>query len=180
MGESAKILSPDKRVLMPDLDANCSLDLGCPTDAFGAFCDADPDCTVVVYANTRAAVKARADWRVTSSCALVARAMHADGQKILWAPDRHLGDYIRRETGADMVSWQGICIVHDEFKALELELLMRQHPAARVLVQASRARAAYPSRAPRLPGSRAPPIAPHRPSRATRSKVARLPRAPPR
>ncbi|MEJ8824964.1 quinolinate synthase NadA [Variovorax humicola] len=135
MGETAKILSPEKRVLMPDLDANCSLDLGCPADAFSAFCDQHPDRTVVVYANTSAAVKARADWLVTSSCALdVVRALHAQGRKILWAPDRHLGDYIRRQTGADMVSWQGACIVHDEFKALELELLMKDHPAARVLV----------------------------------------------
>jgi len=135
MGETAKILSPEKRVLMPDLDATCSLDLGCPEDAFSAFCDQHPDRTVVVYANTSAAVKARADWLVTSSCALdVVRALTAQGQKILWAPDRHLGDYIRRETGADMVSWQGACIVHDEFKALELELLMKDHPGAKVLV----------------------------------------------
>ncbi|MBO9512935.1 MAG: quinolinate synthase NadA [Variovorax sp.] len=135
MGETAKILSPDKRVLMPDLDATCSLDLGCPEAEFSAFCDQHPDRTVVVYANTSAAVKARADWLVTSSCALdVVRALTAQGQKILWAPDRHLGDYIRRETGADMVSWQGACIVHDEFKAIELELLMKQHPDAKVLV----------------------------------------------
>jgi quinolinate synthase len=135
MGETAKILSPEKRVLMPDLDATCSLDLGCPEDAFSAFCDQHPDRTVVVYANTSAAVKARADWLVTSSCALdVVRALTAQGQKILWAPDRHLGDYIRRETGADMVSWQGACIVHDEFKALELELMMKEHPGAKVLV----------------------------------------------
>src|SRR5262245_44331664 len=121
MGETAKILSPDKRVLMPDLDATCSLDLGCPEDEFSRFCDRHPDRTVVGYANTSAAGKARADWLVTSSCALdVVRALTAQGQKILWAPDRHLGDYIRRETGADMVSWQGACIVHDEFKALEL------------------------------------------------------------
>ena len=120
---------------MPDADATCSLDLGCPADAFGAFCDQHPDRTVVVYANTSAAVKARADWLVTSSCALdVVRALAAQGQKILWAPDRHLGDYIRRETGADMVSWQGACIVHDEFKAIELDLLMKDHPSARVLV----------------------------------------------
>ncbi len=101
MGETAKILSPEKRVLMPDLDATCSLDLGCPADVFSAFCDQHPDRTVVVYANTSAAVKARADWLVTSSCALdVVGALHAQGRKILWAPDRHLGDYIRRETGA--------------------------------------------------------------------------------
>ncbi|MEZ2296929.1 quinolinate synthase NadA [Variovorax sp. RCC_210] len=135
MGETSKILSPEKRVLMPDLDANCSLDLGCPVEQFSAFCDQHPDRTVVVYANTSAAVKARADWLVTSSCALdVVNALHAAGQKILWGPDRHLGDYIQRQTGADMVSWNGACIVHDEFKALELELLMKQHPKARVLV----------------------------------------------
>ncbi|MBS0428472.1 MAG: quinolinate synthase NadA [Proteobacteria bacterium] len=135
MGETAKILSPEKRVLMPDLDATCSLDLGCPADEFAAFCDAHPDRTVVVYANTSAAVKARADWLVTSSCALdVVRALDAQGRKILWAPDRHLGDYIRRETGADMLNWNGACIVHDEFKALELELLKQAHPMAKVLV----------------------------------------------
>ncbi len=135
MGETAKILSPEKTILMPDLDATCSLDLGCPVDEFSAFCDAHPDRTVVVYANTSAAVKARADWLVTSSCALdIVRALKAQGHKILWAPDRHLGDYIRRETGADMVFWNGACIVHDEFKAFELEDLKRQHPQAKVLV----------------------------------------------
>jgi quinolinate synthase len=135
MGETAKILSPDKRVLMPDLDANCSLDLGCPIDAFSALCDQHPDRTVVVYANTSAAVKARADWLVTSSCALeIVRALKDRGHKILWAPDRHLGGYIQRETGADMVFWNGSCIVHDEFKAFELEDLKRQHPRAKVLV----------------------------------------------
>ena len=135
MGETAKILSPSKRVLMPDLDATCSLDLGCPIYQFSAFCDQHEGRTVVVYANTSAAVKARADWLVTSSCALdVVNALHAAGQKILWGPDRHLGDYIQRQTGADMVSWNGACIVHDEFKALELELLMKQHPKAKVLV----------------------------------------------
>ncbi len=135
MGETAKILTPEKRVLMPDLDATCSLDLGCPADAFSRFCDQHPDRTVVVYANTSAAVKARADWLVTSGCALdVVRALTAQGQKILWAPDRHLGDYIQRETSADMVSWDGACIVHDEVKALELERLKEAHPGAKVLV----------------------------------------------
>ena len=135
MGETAKILSPEKTILMPDLDATCSLDLGCPIDEFSAFCDAHPDRTVVVYANTSAAVKARADWLVTSSCALdIVRALKDQGHKILWAPDRHLGDYIRRETGADMVFWNGACIVHDEFKAFELESLKKEHPNAKVLV----------------------------------------------
>ena len=135
MGETAKILSPEKTILMPDLDATCSLDLGCPADEFSAFCDQHSDRTVVVYANTSAAVKARADWVVTSSCALdIVRALKDKGHKILWAPDRHLGDYIQRETGADMLLWQGNCIVHDEFKAVELELLKKDFPKAKVLV----------------------------------------------
>ena len=135
MGETAKILNPEKRVLMPDLDANCSLDLGCPADEFSAFCDAHPERTVVVYANTSAAVKARADWMVTSSIALpIVKHLKEQGQKILWAPDRHLGDYIRRQTGADMLLWQGSCIVHDEFKASELAGLKAQRPNAKVLV----------------------------------------------
>ncbi|MDO8251516.1 MAG: quinolinate synthase NadA [Rhodoferax sp.] len=135
MGETAKILSPEKRVLMPDLDATCSLDLGCPIEDFSAFCDAHPDRTVVVYANTSAAVKARSDWLVTSSCALdIVRALKDKGHKILWAPDKHLGGYIQRETGADMVMWGGSCIVHDEFKAFELQALMKEHPGAKVLV----------------------------------------------
>ncbi len=135
MGETAKILSPEKTVLMPDLDANCSLDLGCPIDDFSAFCDQHPDRTVVVYANTSAAVKARSDWLVTSSCALdIVRALKDKGHKILWAPDKHLGGYIQRETGADMLMWNGSCIVHDEFKAFELEALKKEHPKAKVLV----------------------------------------------
>jgi quinolinate synthase len=135
MGETAKILNPEKRVLMPDLGAECSLDLGCPADAFSAFCDQHPDRTVVVYANTSAAVKARADWMVTSGIALdVVRHLSARGEKILWAPDRYLGDYIRTQTGADMLLWNGACIVHEEFKGAELEQLRREHPEARVLV----------------------------------------------
>ena len=135
MGETAKILSPHKTILMPDLDATCSLDLGCPVDEFSAFCDAHPDRTVVVYANTSAAVKARADWMVTSSIGLdIVAHLHAQGKKILWAPDRHLGSYIQKQTGADMLLWQGSCLVHDEFKGIELELLKRDHPNAKILV----------------------------------------------
>ena len=135
MGETAKILSPNKTILMPDLDATCSLDLGCPVDEFSAFCDAHPDRTVVVYANTSAAVKARADWMVTSSIGLdIVAHLHAQGKKILWAPDRHLGSYIQKQTGADMLLWQGSCLVHDEFKGIELELLKRDHPNAKILV----------------------------------------------
>ncbi|MCG5260809.1 quinolinate synthase NadA [Cupriavidus gilardii] len=135
MGETAKILSPEKTILMPDLDATCSLDLGCPADEFAAFCDAHPDRTVVVYANTSAAVKARADWMVTSSIGLkIVEHLHARGEKILWAPDKHLGSYIQRQTGADMLLWQGSCLVHDEFKGIELDLLRKEHPKARILV----------------------------------------------
>jgi quinolinate synthase len=135
MGETSKILSPDKRVLMPDVEATCSLDLGCPPDEFAAFCDAHPDRQVVVYANTSAAVKARADWMVTSSCALaIVRHLAEQGEKLIWAPDRHLGRWIQEQTGADMLLWNGACIVHDEFKGLELQLLREQHPGALVLV----------------------------------------------
>jgi quinolinate synthase len=135
MGETAKILSPDKRVLMPTLDAECSLDLSCPAEAFAAFCDQHPDRTVVVYANTSAAVKARADWVVTSSNALaIVSHLKARGEKILWAPDRHLGRYIQEKTGADMLLWQGECVVHDEFNAEALREMMALHPGADVLV----------------------------------------------
>lgn len=135
MGETAKILSPEKTILMPDLEATCSLDLGCPADEFAAFCDQHPDRTVVVYANTSAAVKARADWMVTSSIGLdIVRHLHEQGKKILWAPDRHLGSYIQKQTGADMLLWQGSCIVHDEFKGIELDLLRAEYPGAKVLV----------------------------------------------
>lgn len=134
MGETAKILTPDKRVLMPTLEATCSLDLGCPIDEFAAFCDAHPDREVVVYANTSAAVKARADWVVTSSIALdVAEHLAEQGRSIIWAPDRHLGDYVRRQTGADILIWDGACIVHEEFKARGILDLKQVHPDAAVL-----------------------------------------------
>ena len=135
MGETAKILSPEKRVLMPTLEATCSLDLGCPIDEFSSFCDQHPDRTVVVYANTSAAVKARSDWVVTSSIALeVAEHLMDQGKKILWAPDKYLGGYIQKETGADMVLWNGSCIVHEEFKAKGLLDLKHVYPDAAVLV----------------------------------------------
>jgi quinolinate synthase len=135
MGETAKILTPEKTVLMPTLDATCSLDLGCPADEFSAFCDAHPDRVVVVYANTSAAVKARADWVVTSSIALdVIEHLDSEGKKILWGPDKHLGAYVQKQTGADMLLWQGACIVHDEFKANALVELKKQYPNAAVLV----------------------------------------------
>ena len=135
MGETAKILNPEKRVLMPDLNADCSLDLACPADEFSAFCDAHPDRVSVVYANTSAAVKARADWVVTSGIAVrIVQYLHLQGHKLLWAPDRHLGEYVQRITGADMLLWQGSCVVHEAFKAEALVKLRVAHPNAAVLV----------------------------------------------
>ncbi len=135
MGESAKMLSPEKTVLMPDLGATCSLDEGCPPAEFAAFCKQHPDHTVVVYANTSAKVKAIADWVVTSGNALqIVRHLKEQGKKIIWAPDRHLGHWIEQEIGIEMLRWQGHCIVHDEFKKFELEALMQKHPKAKLLV----------------------------------------------
>lgn len=135
MGETAKILSPEKQVLMPTLEAECSLDLGCPVEEFSAFCDQHPDREVVVYANTSAAVKARADWVVTSSCALdIIEELDAQGKAIIWGPDKYLGRYIQKNTGADMLLWDSSCIVHEEFKAKGIEDLKRVYPDAAVLV----------------------------------------------
>lgn len=135
MGETAKILTPEKQVLMPTLEATCSLDVGCPAEEFSKFCDEHPDRTVVVYANTSAAVKARADWVVTSSIALeVIDYLDAKGEKILWAPDKYLGDYVQKQTGADMLLWNGSCIVHEEFKSRGILDLKNVYPDAAVLV----------------------------------------------
>ena len=135
MGETSKILSPEKTVLMPTLEATCSLDLGCPIDKFSEFCDQHPDRKVVVYANTSTEVKARADWVVTSSIALeIVQDLMDKGEKILWGPDQHLGNYIQRMTGADMIMWNGSCIVHEEFKAKGLVDLKKVYPDAAVLV----------------------------------------------
>ncbi len=135
MGETSKILSPDKTVIMPTLEATCSLDIGCPIDEFSAFCDQHPDRKVVVYANTSAAVKARADWVVTSSIALqVVDHLVEQGEKIIWGPDQHLGAYIQKQTGADMILWDGACIVHEEFKAQGILDLKKVYPDAAVLV----------------------------------------------
>lgn len=135
MGETAKILSPAKTIVMPDLDATCSLDLGCSAADFIPFCDEHPDRVVVVYSNTSAKVKARADWIVTSGIAnQVIEHLASEGKKILWAPDRHLGKYIQSVTHADMLLWQASCIVHDEFKADTLLALKQKHPEAKILV----------------------------------------------
>ncbi|GGK61157.1 quinolinate synthase NadA [Amphritea balenae] len=135
MGETAKILNPEKRVLMPTLEATCSLDLGCPDEEFTAFCDAHPDHEVVVYANTSAAVKARADWVVTSGIALkVVEHLADQGKKIIWAPDKHLGEYVQKQTGIEMLMWDAACIVHEEFKAKGLLDLKKVYPDAAILV----------------------------------------------
>ncbi|MFM8353873.1 MAG: quinolinate synthase NadA [Gammaproteobacteria bacterium] len=135
MGETAKILSPEKRVWMATVEAECSLDLSCPPDAFAEFCRQHPERRVVVYANTSAAVKAMADWVVTSSVALpIVERLHAQGEKIVWAPDRHLGHYIQAQTGADMLLWSGACVVHEEFKSKALFDLKSLYPEAGVLV----------------------------------------------
>lgn len=142
MGETAKILNNEKRVLMPDLNATCSLDEGCPYQLFAEFCDQHPDHTVVVYANTSARVKARADWVVTSGIALpIVTHLKARGEKILWAPDRHLGAYVQKISGAEMLFWPGSCVVHEEFRAVALERLRRLHPEAAVLVHPESAEA---------------------------------------
>jgi quinolinate synthase len=135
MGETAKILTPNKTVLMPTLEATCSLDVGCPADQFNAFCDQHPDRTVVVYANTSAQVKARADWVVTSSIAVdVVDHLDSLGEKILWAPDKYLGSYVQKQTGADVLMWDGSCIVHEEFKAKGITDLQKVYPESAVLV----------------------------------------------
>ena len=135
MGETAKILTPNKKVLMPTLEATCSLDIGCPADQFNAFCDQHPDRTVVVYANTSAEVKARADWVVTSSIAVdVVEHLDSLGEKIIWAPDKYLGAYVEKQTGADMLMWNGSCIVHEEFKAKGITDLKQVYKDSAVLV----------------------------------------------
>jgi quinolinate synthase len=135
MGETAKILTPHKTVLMPTLEATCSLDVGCPADAFTDFCDQHPDRTVVVYANTSAQVKARADWVVTSSIAVeVVDYLDSRGDKLIWAPDKYLGSYVQKQTGADMLMWDGSCIVHEEFKAKGITDLTQIYENSAVLV----------------------------------------------
>ncbi len=135
MGETAAILSPEKNIIMPELTAECSLDLGCPHEEFAKFCKEHKEYAVVVYANTSAKVKALADYVVTSSIALeMVEYLHLLGKKIIWAPDRHLGSYIEEHTGAKMLRWQAHCIVHDEFKANALAELKEQHPDAAIMV----------------------------------------------
>ena len=135
MGETAKILSPEKTVLVIDEQASCSLDEGCPIEDFSRFCEQHPQRKIVVYANTSAAVKARADWVVTSGSALkVVQHLQENDEKILWAPDKHLGNYVQNKSGADMIIWQGACVVHERFKADALATLKAKYPEAAILV----------------------------------------------
>ena len=135
MAETAKILSPEKHIHVPTFESTCSLDLGCPADDLRKLKDQYPDRVLVVYANTSAEVKAMADWVVTSSIAKeIIEDLHLDGQKILWAPDKYLGGYLQKETGADMLLWDSACVVHEEFKASGLRDLKKIHPDAGILV----------------------------------------------
>lgn len=137
MGETAKILNPEKTVLMPTLEATCSLDIGCPADEFARFCESHPGHEVVVYANTSVAVKAMADWVVTSAIAVdVVDHLLSQGRQVIWAPDKHLGRYIQRKLKVaepDLVLWDGACIVHEEFKTRALLDMKHLYPDAAIL-----------------------------------------------
>ncbi len=134
MAETAKILNPGKRVVIPDLDAGCSLADRCPADAFGEWLKDYPDHTVVSYINCSAGVKALSDIICTSSNAeQVVRSIPA-GRRIVFAPDRHLGRWVMSQTGRDMVLWPGFCIVHEQFTARRVAVLKAAHPAAQLIV----------------------------------------------
>lgn len=134
MGETAKILCPDKTVLVPDTEAGCSLADSCPAPEFEAFVKAHPGHTVVSYVNTSAAVKAQTDVVVTSSNARkIVEALPPD-EKIIFGPDRNLGNYINSETGRKMLLWDGACHVHEQFSLDAIIRLKREHPEAKLLV----------------------------------------------
>lgn len=133
MGETAKILSPQKKVLVPDIEAGCSLADSCPADEFERFVKAHPDHTVVSYVNTTAAVKALTDIVVTSTNAKkIIDSLPVDA-KIIFAPDRNLGNYINSVTGRNMLLWDGACHVHEQFSVESLVELKKAHPKAKVL-----------------------------------------------
>ncbi|HJS41051.1 MAG TPA: quinolinate synthase NadA [Sphingomicrobium sp.] len=132
MAETAKILSPEKIVILPDMDAGCSLEDSCPPEQFKAFRDAHPDHIALTYINCSAAVKALSDIIVTSSSAKVILDQIPKEQKIIFGPDRHLGGYLARKTGRDMLLWPGICIVHQAFSETELLKLKAEYPGAPV------------------------------------------------
>ena len=133
MAETAKILNPRRQVLLPDLNAGCSLADRCPPDAFNAFRARHPDHFVVTYVNSSAAVKAMSDVIVTSSNAAKIVARIPEGRPILFAPDQHLGRFVSKQTGREMVLWPGSCMVHEIFSERELVKLMTRHPEAEVV-----------------------------------------------
>jgi quinolinate synthase len=132
MADTAKILSPEKIVVLPDLDAGCSLEESCPPDQFKAFREAHPDHIALTYINCSTEVKALSDIIVTSSSAEKILAGLPADQKIIFGPDKHLGGYLARKTGRDMLLWPGVCIVHEAFSETELIKLKAQHPGAPV------------------------------------------------
>ncbi len=132
MAETAKILSPQKTVILPDMDAGCSLEDSCPPDQFKAFREAHPDHIALTYINCSAEVKALSDIIVTSSSADIILKQIPLDQKIIFGPDRHLGGYLARRTGREMLLWPGICIVHQAFSETELLKLMAENPGAPV------------------------------------------------
>lgn len=134
MGETVKMLCPDKKVLVPDTAAGCSLADSCPADEFEAFIKANPGHTVISYVNTSAEVKALTDILVTSSNALRIVKSLPENTKIIFGPDRNLGSYIAAETGRDMLLWNGACHVHERFSAEGIARLKAEHPDAPVLV----------------------------------------------
>ena len=134
MGETAKILCPDKTVIVPDLSAGCSLADSCPADEFERFVNEHPDHTVVSYVNTSAAVKAVTDVVVTSSNAKEIVGSLPEDEKIIFGPDRNLGNYINSITGREMLLWDGACHVHEKFSVQKLADLKKEHPDAKVLV----------------------------------------------
>ncbi|MBP5499483.1 MAG: quinolinate synthase NadA [Bacteroidales bacterium] len=134
MGETCKILCPEKKVLVPDLAAGCSLADSCPAEEFGEFVKAHPDYTVLSYVNTTAAVKYYTDIVVTSGNALKIVNSLPEDEKIIFAPDRNLGSYINAVTGRDMLLWDGACHVHEQFSVDAILKLKAEHPNAKVLV----------------------------------------------
>jgi len=132
MAETAKILSPEKIVVLPDMDAGCSLEDSCPPDKFAAFRAEHPDHIALTYINCSAAVKALSDVIVTSSSAEKILSQIPAGQKIIFGPDKHLGGYLARKTGRELLLWPGVCIVHEAFSETELLKLKAQHPGAPV------------------------------------------------
>jgi len=132
MAETAKILSPQKTVILPDMDAGCSLEDSCPPDQFKAFREAHPDHIALTYINCSAAVKALSDIIVTSSSAQIILDQIPRDQKIIFGPDRHLGGYLARKLDREMLLWPGVCIVHQAFSETELLKLMGEHPGAPV------------------------------------------------